>query len=104
MKALDLEIINSYHSWLDDAPRDYIEDNFFKSRVPIAITSRFGQNQRLAESPRDREEELFNWARDRDYSRIRYVTLALATHIRYFTFLHLIFSWTYLTGQSSRSV
>jgi hypothetical protein len=88
LKALDMAIVNNYHDWVRNAPRDYIHDNFFQSRVPVAITSRFGQNQRLAETVQYRAEERTNWSRDRDYSRIRYITLALATHIRYFIFVN----------------
>ena len=81
MKSLDIAIIDNYHDWIKKAPRHYIDD-FFQSRIPIAVTSRFGQNQQLSQSINDREEERINWMRDRDYSRIRYVTLALATHLR----------------------
>jgi hypothetical protein len=82
MKALDSAIINNYHNWINNAPRQYIEDDFFHSRVPVAVTSRFGQNQQLAKTEDELDEERLNWTRDRDYSRIRYVTLALATHLR----------------------
>ncbi|KIL55667.1 hypothetical protein M378DRAFT_17747 [Amanita muscaria Koide BX008] len=82
MKQLDNRITSLYHDWVNDAPREYIEDNFFRTRVPIAITSRFGQNQRLAQSQEEEEEETSNWKRDRDYKRIRYITFAAATHIR----------------------
>jgi hypothetical protein len=82
MKRLDQEIINSYTQWIEAAPAAYKSDDMFPSRIPVAITSRFGQNQELASSVELRDEERFNWARDRDYSRIRYLTLALATHVR----------------------
>jgi hypothetical protein len=82
MKALDSAIVRWYQEWVANAPPDYINDDFFPSRIPVAVTSRFGQNQQLSKTHEDREEERLNWARDRDYSRIRYVTLALATHIR----------------------
>lgn len=68
-----------YSSWLRLAPAEYKEDNFFLERVPIVITSHYGQNQQLGHQPR---EERDNWNRDRDFSRVRFVTVALATHLR----------------------
>ena len=82
MKRLDREIVQSYATWIDEAPDSYKSDDMFPERIPVAITSRFGQNQQLASSVELRNEERENWDRDRDYSRIRYLTLALATHIR----------------------
>jgi hypothetical protein len=82
MKRLDRMIVRSYADWIGDAPEEYKAEDLFTSRVPVAITSRFGQNQELASSIELRTEEQHNWARDRDYSRIRYLTIALATHIR----------------------
>lgn len=82
MKRLDAEIVKSYAGWIAAAPEAYKAEDVFPGRVPVAITSRFGQNQQLASSVELRNEERGNWARDRDYSRIRYLTLALATHIR----------------------
>ena len=83
MKRLDRMIIRSYADWVEDAPEEYKSDRMLMSKFPVAITSRFGQNQELASSIELREEEHDNWDRDRDYTRIRYLTLALATHIRY---------------------
>jgi hypothetical protein len=82
MKNLDKAIIQHYDTWVADAPLEYTQDNFFSSRVPVAITSRFGQNQQLAESIEDRRQERLNWRQDRDYSKIRYLTIAIASHIR----------------------
>jgi hypothetical protein len=82
MKALDVAIVDHYHNWVNCAPRDYVEDEFFSTRIPVAVTSRFGQNQQLSQTATHRQVERLNWTNDKDYSRIRYVTLALATHIR----------------------
>jgi hypothetical protein len=83
MKALDTAIVNNYHAWVNDAPRNYIDDDFFQSRVPVAVTSRFGQNQQLSQTTEETDQERYNWSCERDFRRIRYVTLALATHIRH---------------------
>jgi hypothetical protein len=86
MKRLDRMIVRAYETWVEDAPEDYKSDVMWQGRIPVAVTSRFGQNQELASSVDLRAEEIDNWARDRDYTRIRYITIALATHIRYVHF------------------
>ena len=82
MKKLDTAITQHYHTWFKDAPYEYTDDAFFTSRVPVAITSRFGQNQQLAETTPHRKQERSNWLHERDYSKIRYLTFAIATHVR----------------------
>jgi hypothetical protein len=75
-------IVRSYADWIGDAPEEYTAEDLFTSRIPVAITSRFGQNQELASSIELCNEEQHNWAHDCSYSRIRYLTIALATHIQ----------------------
>ncbi|KIL55211.1 hypothetical protein M378DRAFT_182284 [Amanita muscaria Koide BX008] len=89
LQRLDDTICDEYQNWVDEAPLFYLEDDFLTSRVPVAITSRFGQNQQLAESRADRDQEVLNWAQDRDYKRIHYLTIALASHLR----VHTVHSW-----------
>ncbi|KIL64797.1 hypothetical protein M378DRAFT_178583 [Amanita muscaria Koide BX008] len=81
MKRLDDSIQHLYHQWINDAPAGYFDDDFFTSRVPVAITSRFGQNQQLACTREEELQERTNWRQERDYSRIRYITFAVASHI-----------------------
>ena len=80
LRLLDRAIRRRYTNWVRDAPATYTQDNFFKERVPTVVTSRYGQNQELG---MDWEQETANWTRDRDFSRVRYLTVALATHLRY---------------------
>ena len=75
-------IVRSYAEWIAEAPEQYKSGDVHLGRIPVAITSRFGQNQELAASVELQEDELDNWARERDYGRIKYVTLALASHVR----------------------
>jgi hypothetical protein len=84
LKALDRQIILNYDKWVADAPETYQQDNFLHSRHPITVTSIYGQNQPLSISEDDDPEDFDNWARYHDFSNIRYVTLSLATHLRYF--------------------
>ena len=87
LKDLDNAIVESYENWIEEAPVSYKQDNFFPARRPVAVTSRFGQNQQLADTEPLRVEERSNWARECDYTRIRFITIALATHLRYLVFI-----------------
>jgi len=82
LKNLDRAIVEFYEEWIEDAPAQYTEDGFFPMRRPVAVTSRFGQNQKLADTEELRVEERGNWTRECDYKRIRFITIALATHLR----------------------
>jgi hypothetical protein len=78
LQLLDEEICKEYDAWVVGAPEHYTEDGFFQERAPIIITSSYGQNQQLGHLPREEED---NWKRDRDFSRVRFMTVALATHL-----------------------
>ena len=74
-------IKDGWREWIQNAPPDYTDDGFFLTRKPISISSRYGQNQRIGvEVNRFTQKAL--WSKERDYSQIRYVSFALATHIR----------------------
>jgi hypothetical protein len=83
-KLLDLDrmITNEYENWVREAPEEYREDSFLEDRYPVAVTSRYGQNQELGLQTDDMEEEGINWNRDRQFNRIRYMSVAIATHLR----------------------
>ncbi len=83
LRDLDNAICEGYDTWVDGAPPEYTDDKFFRERVPIIITTTYGQNQRLGcESPAEIKEELVSWKNDRDFEKIRFMTVALATHYR----------------------
>ena len=74
-------IKDGWQEWIENAPPDYTGDGFFLTRAPISISSRYGQNQGIGfEVNRFTQKGL--WSKERDYSKIRYVSFALATHIR----------------------
>jgi len=50
LKRLDDAIVSFYEDWIENATPQYTEDGFFLSRRPVAVTSRFGQNQKLADT------------------------------------------------------
>jgi hypothetical protein len=68
----------TWTSFVQNAPREWLSDEFLTSRVPISVSSRYGQNRALNFD----DEAAEVWERERDYSHIRYMSIALATHIR----------------------
>jgi hypothetical protein len=72
----------SYGEWLANAPDSYKSDEFFTGRQPVAITSRYGQNQLFGGSGHNGEVEDRNWDVDRPWGEISHMTIALATHVR----------------------
>jgi hypothetical protein len=72
-----------YKTWISNAPEEYRYDGWFSGRKPIAITSRYGQNQPIGLETEIEEEESNNWDTQRDWSKLKYVTVAIATHLRY---------------------
>lgn len=78
LQSLDKEICSQYDAWVTEAPEAYA--GFFQDRAPIIITSSYGQNQQLGHLPHHEED---NWTRYRDFSKVRFMTVALATHLWY---------------------
>lgn len=78
LNLLDEALRTRYNCWVQRAPEAYTADKFFQDRVPIIVTSSYGQNQPIGLNPREERE---NWRRDRDFSRVRFMTIALATHL-----------------------
>ncbi|OCH83610.1 hypothetical protein OBBRIDRAFT_840366 [Obba rivulosa] len=68
-------IVENYNSYFADAPDYWKEDGFFRDHVPISIACRYGQNISIG----DNEGDI--WARERDYSKIQFVSVALASHL-----------------------
>ncbi len=81
LKLLDALIVEGYHDWVDNAPERWKVDGFLQNKSPIVVTSRFGQNARIA-APGNESQEAEAWQLERDYSKLAFVTFALATLIK----------------------
>lgn len=77
-KELDKLIRRGYDKWVKEAPTRWKEDDFLKKHEPIVVTSRYGQNAAIAV---DEEAESESWSTERDFTKIEYLTFALATSI-----------------------
>ena len=81
-------IKTNYHGWIESLPDQYKVDGFFLECQPISITCCFGQNQPFAVNPHYHADQPA-WSKERDYRKIRYVSVAIATHIWYVMFVQL---------------
>jgi hypothetical protein len=78
---LDELIVDGYKRWVDEAPDDWKVDGFLQGRSPIVVTSRFGQNARIATLGNE-AEEAEAWEGERDFSKLAFFTFAIATSIK----------------------
>ena len=74
-------IVKGYDDWVDEAPDAWKVDGFLLQRSPIVVTSRLGQNARIATLGNE-AQEAEAWERERDYSKLAFVTFAIATSIK----------------------
>jgi len=86
-RQLHNQIVNDYRPWIAEAPPSYTEGGFFTDSVPLAIISCCGQNQQIFSESRKPEtqqlydEEVEAWNRRHDFSQVKYVSLAIASHM-----------------------
>jgi hypothetical protein len=85
-------IRTEYVSFFDDAPADWREDNFFSENMPISVTCRYGQNLPVGDL-NSTDEEAAQWNQDRNYSKLRTVSFAIASDITYVLYLSSVILW-----------
>lgn len=81
VNAFHTGIVDLYQAWVYNAPHEWKTDGFLENNIPISIAARYGQNQPLLLSDAVTAESN-NWLQERNYTKIRYMTIAIATHIR----------------------
>ena len=82
VRTLHNLIARGYRNWVNNAPQSWTSDNFLNKNSPILITSRYGQNAKIA-LPQNSQNEADAWDRERDYSKVAFLTFAIATSIEY---------------------
>ena len=80
LSSLDSLVVRGYKRWVKNAPQHWKEDGFLKNSSPIVVTSRYGQNAAIALHGNE-QQEAAAWELDRDYSKISFLTVAIATSI-----------------------
>ena len=80
LTTLDALLLNGYTDFVSHAPADWKKDGFLLNNKPIMVTSRYGQNACIALEDNE-DQEANDWNNERDYSKIAYLTFALATSI-----------------------
>jgi hypothetical protein len=91
LKRLDEELVAEFRSWVQAAPDHWKADGFLTNNSPIVITSCFGQNAAFGLEG-DEDIEAAAWDRDRNFSKIAFLTVAIATSIEYASRLILSFT------------
>ncbi|KAH8977123.1 hypothetical protein EDB86DRAFT_3093129 [Lactarius hatsudake] len=79
-EKLDELISEGYKEWVENAPNSWKKDGFLEKHSPIVVTSRYGQNVEIAEGG-NKTGEALHWDKERDYSKVAFMTVALATLI-----------------------
>lgn len=82
VRALHRKIQDDYETWARDAPHQWSKDDFFINSRPIFVTIHYGQNQEIC-IRNAFEQEADIWETERDYSKIKYLSIAIATEITY---------------------
>ncbi|KAG1765968.1 hypothetical protein EV702DRAFT_1283003 [Suillus placidus] len=79
---LDRIIQIQYDDFVANAPDSWLRDGWLQQHIPISVACRYGQNQPIASNDRHAlRVEARNWSHERDYTDIRYLSMAIATHI-----------------------
>ena len=102
LKALHNLLLDGYDDWVNDAPPHWKKDGFLQNNKPIMITSRYGQNAGIAIQDNE-DQEAEDWNSERNYSKIAYLTFALATSIESaipFISLSLLYTYLYCYGHN----
>ncbi|KAI9430746.1 hypothetical protein H4582DRAFT_2086078 [Lactarius indigo] len=79
-RQLDELMSEGYEEWVENAPSSWKKDGFLEKHSPIVVTSRYGQNVEIGEVGNEKVEGS-NWEKERDYSKVAFTTVALATLI-----------------------
>lgn len=80
VQRLDVALRDSYDHWVSQAPPGWFVDEFFRNSSPMIVTCKYGQDQPIC-IPGQRHLERDRWESERDYTKMRYVTISLASHI-----------------------
>jgi hypothetical protein len=82
LSELDSLVVAGYDDWVDNAPDRWKVDGFLKKNKPILVTSRYGQNARIAILGNE-SQEAESWQAERDFSKLSYFTFAIATSVKF---------------------
>jgi hypothetical protein len=81
LKAFNKIIKDNYDGWVDQAPADWKDDKWLVSRQPLGVVALYGQNQPIALAGANFQNELSNWNMAHDYSKAKWMSYAVATHV-----------------------
>lgn len=82
VQSLHTAVVEQYIEWVEHAPNGWFKDTFFADSRPMFITCLFGQDQPICLANEHNMERNI-WKSERDYTKMKYVSVALATNIRF---------------------
>lgn len=71
-----------WDSWYRGAPEPYRDDPFMAGAMPICVSVAYGQNQDIMTEGVPMSTHRLTWSNQRDYNEARFVSFALASHIK----------------------
>ncbi|KAF9515149.1 hypothetical protein BS47DRAFT_1391881 [Hydnum rufescens UP504] len=77
LTLMDVHMSTDWDEWVARAPDAWREDGWLESHIPITLTCKFGQDQ-----PIGNPNQADIWEHERDYSKIRFLSFALASDLR----------------------
>ncbi|TFK71093.1 hypothetical protein BDN72DRAFT_937466 [Pluteus cervinus] len=81
-RALHRTIKRGWHNWVRNAPESWTSDGWLFQHDIISVIHQCGQNQQILESAETLDTEREHWRNLFDFKQLRYLTVALATHVQ----------------------
>lgn len=81
LKTFHSVFVDNWDEWVKYAPDYWKHDGWLEGHVPVSVCYKYGQNRQILEEGEPADTELFHWHNDLNYDNIRYLTVALATHL-----------------------
>src|SRR5947199_310923 len=78
--ALNEAITNTWDTFVKDAPPSWKSDGWLESRRPLGVIAAYGQNLPIRTGD-DASLDEAHWTASRDFSKARFLSTALATHV-----------------------
>lgn len=80
MSRIDAFVKEKYDGWVNDAPAAWKKCRFLEENKLCLVSCLYGQNQPImVQNGRYLDEEARSWSRMRDFSKMRSLTVAIAT-------------------------
>lgn len=84
LRALSSTLATHWPPYRDNAPTNYMREQIWAHSTPAMVSLKIGQDSKICNDDADKfEEECAAWHTRFDYTKIRYLSLSLASHFSY---------------------